>query len=158
DERLVDQLDDLVRQSVAVVLAILDLVDDRTPVGVVLEQVEQQLRGRDQVGGRLIEQHVELAVLRSQAQLRHRPRKPTPAAGRPQRSRPNAAPYSRSDAVDHRLTATPIVHRAGAAAATRPRRFVLTSWWPWAARQRGPSPSRSVTAGGGWASSTTTVE
>jgi len=51
-----------------------------------------------------------------------------------------------------------IVQRAGAAAATRPRRFVLTSWWPWAARQRGPSPSSSVTAGGGWASSTTTVE
>ncbi|MFI5050996.1 MAG: hypothetical protein ACHQEA_14150 [Gaiellales bacterium] len=60
--------------------------------------------------------------------------------------------------MDHRLTATPIVQRAGAAAATRPRPFVLTSWWPWVARQRGPSPRSSVTAAGGWASSTTTVE
>ena len=36
--------------AVALVLAILDLVDQGAPVGVVLEQVEQELRRRDEVG------------------------------------------------------------------------------------------------------------
>ena len=61
-ERLVDELDDLVGDAVALVLAVLDLVDQGPPVGVVLEQVEQELRRRDEVRRCPVEEWIEPRV------------------------------------------------------------------------------------------------
>jgi hypothetical protein len=51
------------------VLAILDLLDQVAPVRIVLEQVEQELCGGDEILGGAVEQGVELARLRDQADL-----------------------------------------------------------------------------------------
>ena len=70
-KRLVDELDDLVGDAVPLVLAVLDLVDQGPPVRVVLEQVEQELRRRDEVRRCPIEEWIEAPRLRSQSELRH---------------------------------------------------------------------------------------
>ena len=68
---LFSELDDVVRHAVALVLAILDLLYQVAAVGIVLEQVEQELRRGHEILGRAVEQRVELARLRDQADLGH---------------------------------------------------------------------------------------
>ena len=80
DEARVQQLDDLMGDLVTDVLPILDLGDQRETVGIVLKKFQQQLRRRNQIARRPVEQCVELPVLRNQPESGHRPSLPKAAA------------------------------------------------------------------------------
>src|SRR5262245_15754924 len=133
---------------VAVMLPVLDLVDDPAPVGIVLEQVDEKLRGCDQVRGRAVQQRVELAVLRCEPEPGHRRATYLSAHGCGTSGR--ASILQRSPVHD-RLTATPTVSSGGAASVTHRAPVVLCSWWPWTVRATGRAshpgePARAVSS------------
>ena len=73
DEGAVDELDDLVGEVVADVLAVLDLRHQLRASGMVLKQFQQHLGRRHEIGCRAVEEAVELAVPRHKANLAHVP-------------------------------------------------------------------------------------
>jgi hypothetical protein len=73
-KRAVEQVHDLVRQAVSLVLEILDLLHEaRAVCGEALQQPDKQTRDLDRVRGRLRIEREELLLLRGQSKARHLP-------------------------------------------------------------------------------------